>query len=109
MARDLFSTDTGRDDAVLFSFSCTNRKTHGENRGESHSNCASDGIGCHGEREDGLGRPENKNYDLFGSYLASDSIEVEPDGVYDKSGSVKGVAMFDFSKAELSEWKTVKF
>ncbi len=52
---------------------------------------------------------KNKNYDLFGSYLASDSIEVEPDGVYDKSGSVKGVAMFDFSKAELSEWKTVKF
>ena len=52
---------------------------------------------------------KNKNYDLFGSYLASDSIEVEPDGVFDKSGSVKGVSMFDFSKAELSEWKTVKF
>jgi len=52
---------------------------------------------------------KNKNYDLFGSYLASDSVEVEPDGVFDKSGSVKGVSMFDFSKAELSEWKTVKF
>lgn len=52
---------------------------------------------------------KSKNYDAFASYLASDSIEVEPDGVYDKTGSVKGVSMFDFSKAELSDWKTVKF
>lgn len=50
-----------------------------------------------------------KNYDAFASYLASDSMEIEADGVYDKSGSVKGVSMFDFSKAETSDWKTVKF
>jgi hypothetical protein len=30
------------------------------------------------------------------------------DGVYDKAGSVKGVQGFDASKAELSDWKTVK-
>jgi hypothetical protein len=50
-----------------------------------------------------------KNYDAFGSYLASDSIEIEEDGVYDKAGSIKGVQGFDASKAELSDWKTVKF
>ena len=36
-------------------------------------------------------------------------MEIEADGVYDKAGSVKNVGMFDASKAELSEWKTVKF
>jgi hypothetical protein len=51
---------------------------------------------------------KSKNYDAFGSYLASDSIEVEPDGVFDRAGSIKGVQMLDFSKAELSDWKTVK-
>src|SRR5207302_717864 len=49
------------------------------------------------------------NYDAFASYLARDSMEIEADGVYDKSGSVKSASMFDFSKAELSDWKTVKF
>ena len=52
---------------------------------------------------------KSKNYDAFGAFLAPDSMEVEADGVYDKAGSVKGVSMFDASKAELSEWKTVKF
>ena len=50
-----------------------------------------------------------KNYDAFASYLANDSIEIEEDGVYDKAGSIKGVQGFDASKAELSDWKTVKF
>ena len=49
------------------------------------------------------------NYDAFGSYLADNSIEIEADGVYDKAGSIKGVQGFDASKAELSDWKTVKF
>ena len=52
---------------------------------------------------------KSKNYDAFASYLAPDSIEIEPDGVFDKAGSVKGVSTFDASKADLSEWKTVKF
>ena len=52
---------------------------------------------------------KSRNYDAFGSYLADNSIEVEPDGVSDKAGSVKGVQGFDASKAELSDWKTVKF
>jgi hypothetical protein len=51
---------------------------------------------------------KSKNYDGFASYLASDAVEIEADGVYDKSGSVKGVSGFDFSKARLSDWKTVK-
>ncbi|HEX3083461.1 MAG TPA: nuclear transport factor 2 family protein [Pyrinomonadaceae bacterium] len=50
-----------------------------------------------------------RNYDAFGSYLADNFVEVEADGVYDKAGSIKGVQGFDASKAELSNWKTVKF
>jgi len=52
---------------------------------------------------------KSRNFDAFASYLASDATEVEADGVYDKAGSVKGVSMFDFSKAQLSDWKTLKF
>jgi hypothetical protein len=51
---------------------------------------------------------KSKHYDQFAALLAPDSIEVEPDGVYDKSASVKGVSSVDLSKAQLSEWKTVK-
>jgi hypothetical protein len=50
-----------------------------------------------------------RNYDAFASYLADNFMEVEPDGVFDKAGAVKGVQGFDASKAELSNWKTVKF
>ena len=50
-----------------------------------------------------------KNYDAFASYLASDFTEVEENAVYDKAGSVKSVQGFDMSKAELTDWKTVKF
>lgn len=51
---------------------------------------------------------KSRNFDAFASYLASDAMEIEANGVYDKAGSVKGVSMFDFSKAQLSDWKTVK-
>lgn len=51
---------------------------------------------------------KNKNYEGFASLLRDDSIEVEPDGVYDKAGSVKLAAQFDASKAVLSEWRIVK-
>lgn len=50
---------------------------------------------------------KKKNYDGFANYLAEDAIEVEPDGVYDKAGSVKGVSQFDFSKVTLSDFKTL--
>lgn len=52
---------------------------------------------------------KTKNYDAFASYLAPESVEIEPNGVFDKAGSVKGVQGFDASKSELSEWKTLKF
>jgi hypothetical protein len=50
-----------------------------------------------------------KNYDAFASYLADDAVQIAPDGLYDKTGSVKGVQTFDASKAQLSDWRTVKF
>jgi hypothetical protein len=48
-----------------------------------------------------------KNYVAFGELLAPDFIEVEPGGVHDKAGSIKGVSMFDASKAVLSDWKAL--
>jgi hypothetical protein len=51
---------------------------------------------------------KSKNFDAFARMLASDSIEVEPDGVYDKAGSVKGVSEGDLSKAALSDWKSLR-
>jgi hypothetical protein len=52
---------------------------------------------------------KSKNYDGFAALIAPDSIEVEPSGVYDKAGSVKGVSTIDFSKAQLSEFKSASF
>ena len=49
-----------------------------------------------------------KNSDAFAAFLASDAIEVEPDGVYDKAGSTKGITQMDFSKYTLSDWKETK-
>ena len=50
---------------------------------------------------------KSKNYDAFANLLAADFMEVEPDNVYDKAASVKGVSMFDASKAVLSDFKSI--
>ncbi|MGI8919357.1 MAG: DUF4440 domain-containing protein [Pyrinomonadaceae bacterium] len=50
---------------------------------------------------------KSKNYEAFADLLATDFMEVEPDNVYDKAASVKGVSMFNASKAVLSDFKTV--
>jgi hypothetical protein len=50
---------------------------------------------------------KNKNYDGFAALLAPDFMEVEPDKVYDKAGTVKSVGEFDASKAVLSDWRVV--
>jgi hypothetical protein len=50
-----------------------------------------------------------KNYDGFAALLADDSIEVEPNGVFDKAGSVKEVSQFDFSRAQTTEFKPAPF
>jgi len=52
---------------------------------------------------------KNKNSDAFAAFLSPDSIEVEPDGVFDKAGSVKTVEQIDLSKAVTSDFKSVKF
>lgn len=52
---------------------------------------------------------KRKDYEAFASFLDSAQVEVEPDGVYDKAGTLKGVRTFDASKAELSDFKTLKF
>jgi hypothetical protein len=54
-------------------------------------------------------RLKNRDYDGFAAFLAPEAIEVEPSGVYDKAGSVKGVSQVDFSKAQLTEFKSTPF
>jgi hypothetical protein len=51
---------------------------------------------------------KRRDYDAFAAFLDDAQIEVEPDGVYDKAGTLKAVRSFDASRAELSEFKTVK-
>lgn len=50
-----------------------------------------------------------KNYDGFGELLAPNFIHVQPDGFHDRAGTIKGVSMFDASKAILSDLKAVNF
>ena len=50
-----------------------------------------------------------KNYDAFAAFLAPEAIDVEPDGVYDKAGTLAGVRRVNFAGAQLSEFKSVPF
>jgi hypothetical protein len=50
---------------------------------------------------------KRKDYDAFGNYLDEASIEVEANGVFDKAGSIKGARLYDFSKWEISDFKTL--
>lgn len=54
---------------------------------------------------------KSKDYDAFAAFLAPDAVEVEPEGVFDRAGSVKGMStgMGDMSKVQLSDWKSAKF
>lgn len=51
---------------------------------------------------------KSKNPDAFAAYLLPDAVEVGPEGVMDKAGSVKMITMFDASKWSLSEFKETK-
>ncbi|MDT7690228.1 MAG: hypothetical protein QOE46_2987 [Acidobacteriota bacterium] len=51
---------------------------------------------------------KSKNTDAFTNFLSADAIEVEPEGVMDRAGSVKGVMAFDASKYVLSDFKETK-
>jgi hypothetical protein len=46
-------------------------------------------------------------YDAFGALLAADAIEVEPNGVFDKAGIIKGVKEFDASKSTISDFRSL--
>jgi hypothetical protein len=51
---------------------------------------------------------KSNNSEAFTAFLDSDSVEVEPEGVYDKAGLVKSVGQTDFSKATINDFKTLK-
>jgi len=51
---------------------------------------------------------KRKDWDGFAALLAADAVEVEPEGVTDKAGSVNGVKQFDFTGVTLSEFREVK-
>jgi hypothetical protein len=48
---------------------------------------------------------KNKDYAAFGNMLASDYIEVENDGVYDKAGIIAYVKDLNFTDTTFSDWK----
>ncbi|PWT88812.1 MAG: hypothetical protein C5B55_12495, partial [Blastocatellia bacterium] len=50
-----------------------------------------------------------KNYSAFEAILATDYLEIEPNGVMTKAESLKTLPDFDLSKATPSDWKVVKF
>ncbi|HEX3281238.1 MAG TPA: nuclear transport factor 2 family protein [Pyrinomonadaceae bacterium] len=45
--------------------------------------------------------------DAFGNLIATDAIEVEPNGVWDKAGIIKSIEGADFSKSTISDFKTL--
>jgi hypothetical protein len=45
--------------------------------------------------------------EAFGSLIAMDAIEVEPNGVWDRGGILKSVEGFDFSKSTTSDFKSL--
>ena len=50
-----------------------------------------------------------RNFDAFQTLLAPEFMEIEPTGVYDRAGTVKGVSEMDASQFDLADWKAVKF
>ena len=48
---------------------------------------------------------KNKDYDAFSQGLASDWMEVLPEGVLDKATSIEGVKQFEPSEITFSDWK----
>ena len=51
---------------------------------------------------------KRRDYDAFASHLDPAQVEVEPHGVMDKAATLNGVRTLDASKAELSDFKTIK-
>ena len=51
---------------------------------------------------------KRRDYDAFASHLDPGQVEVEAGGVTDKAATLNGVRSFDASKAELSDFKTIK-
>jgi hypothetical protein len=45
--------------------------------------------------------------EAFGNLIATDAIEVEPNGVWDRAGILKSVDGFDFSKSTTSDFKSL--
>lgn len=50
-----------------------------------------------------------RNYDAFQTLLAPEFVEIQPTGLYDRAGTVKGVSEMDASQFDLADWKAVKF
>lgn len=46
-------------------------------------------------------------YEAFGNLVATDAIEVEPNGIWDKAGIINSVHDADFSKSTISDFKTL--
>ncbi|HEX8891351.1 MAG TPA: nuclear transport factor 2 family protein [Pyrinomonadaceae bacterium] len=51
---------------------------------------------------------KRKDYNAFATDLADEAVEVEPNGVFDKAGSINGVKMLNASNYSQSDFKEMK-
>ncbi len=51
---------------------------------------------------------KRRDYNAFASFLDEAQVEVEPSGVYDKAGTLRMVQMFDASRGELTDFRTMR-
>ncbi len=51
---------------------------------------------------------KHNNLPAFASDLADNAMEIEPDGVYDKAGTLNSIKAVDFSKTSVSDFKQLK-
>ena len=49
-----------------------------------------------------------RDWDGFASFIADNAVEVEPNGIVDKAGSVSGVKQVDFTGVTLSDFREVR-
>lgn len=48
---------------------------------------------------------KNKNYDAFAAQLVNEQVEVGPEGIFDRAGTIASVKDFEPSELTFSEWK----
>ena len=95
---------------LIFAVACTappgntNMTSNGSKAGETKSAGPSEADIIAKEKA-GWDAIKKKDWDALGKLLASDFIDVEDDGVFDKAGSVASLKDYELSDVTYSDWK----